>query len=181
MRTDGEIVALVRAGERELYAELVKRHQDALYRYALGMVGSGDAAADLVQDTLVRAYTRIGSCRDPERFGAWAFRILRNACLDHLKNRRRRDVTLDADAPYTAGDDPSREVERSDLQRVIARALGELPTAQREAFLMKHVEELSYEEIAERTGASVSALKMRVLRAREALHARLGDHATVDV
>lgn len=180
-RSDGEIVMRVRSGDRELYGELVQRHQAGLYRYALGMVGSGDVAADLVQDALVRAYTRIASCKEPERFGPWVFRILRNACLDHLKNRRRLDVTLEPDAPFAADDDPSSAVERADLQRMISGALAELPAAQREAFLLKHVDDLSYEEIADRTGASVSALKMRVLRAREALHALIGDRATAEL
>lgn len=174
--TDGELVARVIAGERERYGELVQRHQDALYRYALGMVGSPDSAADLVQDSFVKGFTRIHSCQDPDRFGAWMFRITRNQCLDYLKSRRRRDVTLEDDAPFTSGDDPGLYVERMELQRVISAALGGLPDPQREAFLMKHVDSLSYEEMAEITKVSFSALKMRVMRAREALHSVLSAH-----
>lgn len=173
---DAALVARVLAGEREEYGELVRRHQEGLYRYALGMVGSPDAAADLVQDSFIRAFSRLATCEDPERYAAWVFRILRNLSLDYLKDRRRQVVPLDPEMPYAAdGEDPQLALEREELRRSVARALAELPQAQREAFLMKHVEDLSYEEMADRTDASVSALKMRVMRAREALHAMLGE------
>lgn len=177
--TDGELVALVREGDHDAYGRLVQRHQASLYRYALGMVSSADAAADIVQDSLVRAFTRLESCSDPDRFGAWTFRILRNACLDYLKNRRRRDVSLEEDALFTSDDDPLREVERAELGSAIGAALTSLPAPQRDAFLMKHVDDLSYDEMSVITGSSVSALKMRVMRAREALHSLLADRSPV--
>lgn len=171
---DGALVARVLAGQREEYGELVRRHQQPMYRYALGMVGAPDAAADLVQDSLVRGFTRLRSCQDPNRFGAWMFRILRNQCLDYLKDRRRQTVPLDDDSPFESHiEGPEASLERAELRRSVSEALAALPDAQREAFVMKHVEELSYEEMAERAEASVSALKMRVMRAREALHSML--------
>lgn len=171
---DAELVARVLAGEKERYGALVRRHQAPLYRHALGMVGSGDAAADLVQDALVRAYTRLSTCRDPDRFGSWVFQILRNRCLDYLKDRRRNTVPLtDETACAGARDDPEASLEQAELRRDVLRALDALPTAMREAFLLKHVDGRSYEEMSEMLGASVSALKMRVMRAREALHSRL--------
>ena len=172
--TDAEIVALVLAGEREVYAELVRRHQEALYRHALGMLGSADAAADLTQESLIRAFTRLASCNDPSRFGAWAFRILRNGCLDYLKDRRRDTVPIDDETVLgSAPDNPELSLEQGELRDRVFRALETLPEPQREAFLLKHVEDLSYEEMAEQIGATVSALKMRVKRAREALQVLL--------
>lgn len=173
---DAALVARVRGGDRDAYADLVRRYQEAMYRYALGMVGSADAAADLVQDALIKGFTRLGTCQDPSRFGSWVFRILRNLCLDHLKDLRQQTVPLDPDASYESGqEDPLTFVERAELSRSVIEALASLPVAQREAFVMKHVEELSYEEMAERAEASISALKMRVKRAREALHAALAE------
>jgi RNA polymerase sigma-70 factor (ECF subfamily) len=172
--TDADLVARVLAGDTERYAALVRRHQAPLYRHALGMVGSGDAAADLVQDALIRAYSRLASCRDPDRFGSWVFQILRNRCLDYLKDRRRNTVPLlEETACAGARDDPEASMEQTELRRDVLRALDALPTAMREAFLLKHVDGRSYEEMSEMLGASVSALKMRVMRAREALHSRL--------
>ncbi len=171
---DAELIRRILAGEQEQYAVLVRRYQETLYRHALGMVSDSDVAADLVQDTFIKAYTSLAQCQDPARFGAWIFRIVRNRCHDYLKNRRRKNVSIEDDmAAAPAKDDPERGYEQLELQGVIDRALAALPEAQREAFLLKHVEGLSYEEMAGLLGASISALKMRVLRAREALQQRL--------
>jgi RNA polymerase sigma-70 factor (ECF subfamily) len=171
--TDAELIAEVLAGRADRFAHLVERYQEAMFRHASGMVGDPDAAADLVQDSFVKAYTHLATCQDPERFAAWVFRILRNRCMDHLKNLRQKSVPLDEQA--AAGDeaDPARTLEQTDAGRAVERALARLPAAQREAFLLKHVEDLSYEEMAERLDASVSALKMRVMRARESLQEML--------
>jgi RNA polymerase sigma-70 factor, ECF subfamily len=179
---DAEIVRRVLAGEQEEFAELIREHQDALYRHALGMVGDPDSAADLVQDSFVKAYTSLRQCEDPSMFRSWIFRILRNRCLDYLKNRRRQDVSLDEGTSMAvAPDDPAQDYARAESARAIRAALAELPEAQREAFLLKHVEGQSYEEIAESSGASVSALKMRVKRAREALQEALTRKPVADV
>lgn len=173
--SDGAVVALVKAGDREAYRILVRRYQDVLYRHALRMIGHADTAADLVQGALVKAYAHIHRCRDPERFGAWVFRILANRCKDHLKSRRRKDVSLDTGdvPPARSNENPVRDVERLELRELLRRAIEKLPVIQREAFVLKHVEGLSYEEISQRLDVSIPALKMRVLRAREALMAEL--------
>jgi RNA polymerase sigma-70 factor (ECF subfamily) len=110
---DAELIAQVLAGRAERFALLVERYQDALYRHAVGMLGEPDAAADVVQDTFVKAYTHLATCQDPRRFSAWLFRILRNRCMDHLKNLRQRNVPLDDDAVGSAEDDPAAELECS--------------------------------------------------------------------
>jgi RNA polymerase sigma-70 factor, ECF subfamily len=168
--SDAEIVSRVLGGEREAYTLLVQRYQQNLFRFALGMIGSPDVAADVVQDTLVKAFARLDRCRDPSRFGAWVHRILRNRCLDHLKGRRRY-LSIEDVADDGAGTE--REIYRDEIRSALFAALATLPEAQREAFLLKHLEDRSYEEMAETLGASVSALKMRVKRAREALQAVL--------
>jgi RNA polymerase sigma-70 factor (ECF subfamily) len=166
---DGEVVARVLGGDQEAFRILVRRHQDMLYAHALRMTGHGDVAADLVQASLVKAYTSLSRCRDPERFGAWAFRIVSNRCKDYLKNVRRKDVGLEDAAPVAGTRDPEEDLERAELRLRLDRALGQLPPEQREAFVMKHEEGRSYQEMAELVGMSVGALKMRVHRARETL------------
>ena len=168
---DAEIVRRVREGEGDAYRHLVRRYQDSLYRYARAMTSQEDVAADVVQGAFVKAYTQLDRCRDPERFGAWLFRIVVNGCKDHLKSRRRRDVSLDAEqAPVLASsDDPLSNLERTELGRTLEGALGRLNPQMRQAFVLKHVAGKSYEEIAEVLNVSVPALKMRVHRAREAL------------
>ncbi len=173
--SDGEVVARVLGGDRDAYRTLVRRYQDTLFGHALRLTADRDTAADLTQAALVKAYTELRRCREPERFGAWLFRILSNACKDHLKSRRRRDVTLDdARAGNAPGrSDPGLEVERAELGAALQSALARLPDALREAFLLKHVEGMPYEEMTVLLGVSIPALKMRVHRAREALKAML--------
>lgn len=168
--TDREVVERVLNGDREVYRVLVRRYQDMLYRHALRMTGERDVAADLVQSSMVKAYSSIAFCRDRDRFGAWLYRILANACKDHLKSRRRRDVSLDDDTVHPiASSNPQADVERAETRAQLQGAMARLPDTMREAFVLKHVEGLPYEEIAEMMNTSVPALKMRVHRARELL------------
>ena len=172
--TDAEVIASVLGGQTEAFGQLVARYQRSLYRHAVAMVLDHDAAADMVQDAFVRAYTRLRDCREPERFRAWIFQTLRNRCLDYLKEAQRRTVTLDAASDVEDGaDGPGVLVERSRLRSEIARALAQLPAAQREAFVMHYVDGMPYEAMADLLGTSVSAAKMRALRAREMLSALL--------
>lgn len=168
---DAELVRRVQQGDREAFSELVRRHQAALYRHARSMGMAHEAAQDLVQDACVRAFVRIRQCRDPQRFAAWLFRIFRNLVLDFTRDVRRREVPLEALAQTPAVERESDPLLRDALQR----ALGELPELLREAFLLRHQGEHSYEEIAELTDSRVSAVKMRVHRAREQLRAALGE------
>lgn len=170
---DGPLVRRVLAGHREDFSQLVRRHQDELYRYARGMRIEHDPACDLVQEAFVTAYGRLDQCRDPDRFRYWLFRILRNACLDWLKNIRRRSVALDDVTLESERDTPHASAHRLELRETIAAALDTLSDDLREAFLMKHHEGRSYDEMARLTNASVSAMKMRVHRAREALRDQL--------
>ena len=139
------------------------------------MVLDHDVAADMVQDAFVRAYTNLRSCRDREHFRAWLFQTLRNRCLDYLKEARRKNIRLDDAGPILdSAEGPADIIERKRLRSRITDALAELPEAQREAFVMHYVEEIPYETMAELLDAKVSALKMRVMRARETLSGRLG-------
>jgi RNA polymerase sigma-70 factor (ECF subfamily) len=165
---DAAIVAHVLAGERDAYAILVRRYQVGLYRQACSLGMDHDTALDHVQDALVRAYASLNECRDRDRFRVWLFRILRNRCLDHLKDIRRRHLPLDV---VQLAQDPPEPM--PDARSALRDAFSELSPALREAFLLKHRDGCSYEEIAEHTGASISALKMRVHRARELLRAHL--------
>lgn len=173
-QADAEVIQRVLDGDTQQFAQLVSRYQGALYRHAVSMVLDHDVAADMVQDAFVRAYTNLGDCYDRTRFRAWLFQTLRNRCLDHLKDVRRRDVPLHTAGPLVdPREGPVAIVERVRLRTEIERALALLPDTQREAFVMHYVEGVPYDTMAELLDASVSALKMRVLRAREALCATL--------
>lgn len=172
---DADVIARVLNGEKQQFEHLVGRYQQALYRHAVSIVLDHDAAADMVQDAFVRAYLNLRECRDHSRFRAWLFRTLRNRCLDYLKDASRRNVRLDdvVEPPVDEAEGPGVLAERNELRTGITRALAQLPPALREAFVMHYVDGMSYETMAELLDASVSALKMRALRAREALSSAL--------
>jgi len=172
--SDEEVIARVLDGEKQQFEHLVGRYQKALYRHAVAIVLDHDAAADMVQDAFVRAYLGLRECRDRTRFKAWLFRTLRNRCLDYLKEASRRNVRLDdVEVPLDEADGPAAAAERNEMRAGIIRALAQLPPALREAFVMHYVDGVPYETMAELLDASVSALKMRAMRAREALSTAL--------
>lgn len=164
---DQVIIDRVLAGDRELFATLISRYSDPLYRHAVGMTGSPDDAADILQNSFIKAYQHLGEVRG--RFDAWVFRIVANGCKDWLKNIRRSHLSYEEDDQPSGYETPEEELDRGELRGDLDEALGALPPSLREAFVMKHVEGRSYEEMAELLETSVGALKMRVHRAREAL------------
>jgi RNA polymerase sigma-70 factor, ECF subfamily len=173
--TDGQLVARVLAGDVNSYAGLVSRYRDRLGRYALHMLGSREDAEEALQDAFVRAYRSLARCDDPEKFGAWLFRILLNRCRTAGARGSRRRQTFVADEMALLEASVEHPAERNAWREEIALALQQLRPDQREAFLMKYVEDLSYEEMSQVTGVGVSALKMRVLRACDRLRELLAE------
>lgn len=173
--SDLQVVQAVRSGRTETYGVLVRRYQDVLFAHAVRMVGGHDEAADLVQRAFVRGFKKLESCREPERVGGWLFRILANDCRDQLRDRRRKDLSLDTlpVLPDRDAASPESDAHTEELKDRVNEALDRLEPDQKEAFVLKHVEGRSYEEMASLLGASVAALKMRVHRAREGLQGLL--------
>lgn len=160
-------MAAVLAGNPDMYARLVVRYQHVHRRFAVRMLGSPDDADDALQLAFVRAFWALGRCKAPDRFAAWLFQIVINECRTLAARRSRRERQLvrnDAALAATAADTAEAGRNAFELEE-IRKGLDQLDPEQREAFLLKHVEELSYDEMAELTGVGVSALKMRVKRA----------------
>lgn len=164
---DQEIIRRVLDGSRDAFEILIVRYSDPLYRHALGMTGSPDVAEDILQASFIKAYQHLNEVRG--RFDAWVFRIVANACKDWLKNIRRTHVSYEEDDQPSSYATPDEELDRNELRTDLGHALSALPPSLREAFVMKHVEGRSYEEMADLLSTTVGALKMRVHRARESL------------
>jgi RNA polymerase sigma-70 factor (ECF subfamily) len=134
------------------------------------MVQDRDVAEDLVQDAFVRSYVNLARCKDRQRFRFWLLTTLRNRALDYIKEKRRRDVSLSDDGVLRHVDAgarlPEDLAERGQLRDALLEALNRLSPALREAFVLRHIEEHSFEEAAALLGTGVSAVKMRVHRAR---------------
>jgi RNA polymerase sigma-70 factor (ECF subfamily) len=172
---DQVIIDRILAGDRDAFGILISRYSDPLYRHAVGMTGSPDDAADILQNSFIKAYQHLGEVRG--RFDAWVFRIVANGCKDWLKNIRRTHLSYEEDDQPSGYETPDEELDRGELRGDLDRALAALPASLREAFVMKHVEGRSYEDMAEMLETTVGALKMRVHRAREALQRLLEERA----
>lgn len=172
--TDTDLVRRTLGGDPLAFTELADRHSAACLRFAARMLGSREDAEDATQETLVRAYRALRVYDERTAFQTWLFSILVNRCRSALAMRTRRSRWFQRDdvaIERAAGVD-----DKLDLRLELGRALDTLPPDQREAFLLKHVEDLAYEDMAAITGARVSALKMRVQRACTALQQRLQEY-----
>jgi RNA polymerase sigma-70 factor (ECF subfamily) len=170
--SDGTVVRRVLAGDVEQYRFLVERYRTEFGRYAVAAVGDRDTAQDAMQEAFIRAFDALATCREPDRFGAWFFRILTNQCRNAVARRRDAVPVEEFDPP--GGEPADQGLERGELGAALEAALARLTPEQREAFVMKHVDGRSYEEMAELLGAGVDALKMRVHRARDAMRSMMG-------
>ena len=171
--TDAALVERVLDGDVDAYGVLVARYRDRLGRYALHMLGDQAEAEDVVQETFVRSFRFLRQCAQPERFDAWLFRILANRCRTaRAKWWRARRLFVPVEERHEAAA-ADHAVENAAWREEIQRALARLAPEQREAFLLKYVEDMSYEQMEVVTGAGVSALKMRVKRACDRLREQL--------
>lgn len=177
--TDAELVLATRHGDQRAFAELVRRYRDRHVRFVARMLGDADEAEDVLQSAFVRAFRHIGRCDEPARFGAWLHRIVVNECRSFAARRGQRESRLVRDPLVLEQLEASAVEDDHGLRARVWQALAALPVEQREAFVMKHVEDLEYEEMAEVTGVGVSALKMRVKRAIERLRGQLEGVANV--
>jgi RNA polymerase sigma-70 factor (ECF subfamily) len=171
---DAALIERIARGESAALAELMNRYAPGLMRYATHFLQSADDADEVLQDTFLRAERAIRRGARPDRASAWLFRITVNRC----RSRRRRFWRyLGGEAGEAVINRASTTPEEDDgeLGDEINTALAQLTPTTREAFLLKHVEGLSYEEMAAITGVGIPALKMRVLRACERLRVLLAD------
>lgn len=173
--TDAMLVCRVLDGDPRAFTILVDRHLQPCLRFATRMLGGPHDAEDVTQEALLRAYRALATYDPSNSFRTWLFAILVNRCRTSLLQRNRyvRRVVTDEAALQTAVS--SDEATATELRIEIERAVAMLEPDQREAFLLKHVEQLGYDEMAAVTGAGVSALKMRVKRACERLQELLGE------
>ena len=175
---DRQAVARSLAGDREAFAEIVVRHGPSVHALCMRMVRTQAVAEELAQETFARGFAALSSFRQDAQLRHWLLRIAVNLCRDHLKAGERREGALAdevLEAPIDPEPDPERRAAGRQAVQALEQAIGRLPEKYREAFLLKHVEDLSYEEIQAIVGGQIPMLKVRVFRAREMLRKMLGD------
>ena len=173
-------VRAVLAGETDHFQELVEIHQDRVYRLALRMLSNEEDARDAAQDAFLKAYRQLSSYQPEWRFKTWLMTITSNLCIDRLRRRRIEPLAFSDQPPDQDGETPEIEIPShepgpdaqaaaNEQRRVLARMLAALPDEDRRMVQMFYFGDMSYEEIVQATGASMSAVKSRLFRARRAL------------
>jgi RNA polymerase sigma-70 factor (ECF subfamily) len=164
---ESQVVARAQAGDRGAFEELVVLYQGRVMTWAYRLVGNRGLAEDVAQEVFTRVYEGLERFRGESKFSTWLFRITVNCCRDILKSPRAAFEISDEDALLNAAStsNPERTAGENQRSRKLASALGKLSQEQREAFLGRFLEGMSFEELAWATHQSVSSAKMRVHRA----------------
>jgi len=169
---DAAMVARARAGDAEAFQTLVEGHARAVFRLAYRMTGNEHDAEDVVQEAFLKAYRSLGQFEDRAHFGSWLHRITANCAFDLLRGRKRRphmvSTSEDEDLPMeipSGSPGPERLALSSEVRRRVEGGLGRLTEMERSAFVLRHFEGLSIEEIGSVLGTDTNATKSSVFRA----------------
>lgn len=165
-------VEAAREGDARAFRRIVEQHHRGLFSMAHRLVGCRAEAQDLVQESLAKAYTNLDRFDSQYRLSTWLHRITLNTCRDHLKSARRRERASGSDPMPERADErpaPDEEVARRRRAERVHAALNRLKPSYREVLVLKDLQGLSYSEIEEITGSPITALKIRVVRARAKL------------
>jgi len=173
---DEDLIVQVQNGSRKAYDELVSRYKGRLYSFILRMVKDPTLAEDLTQETLIRVYIHAAKYREIAKFSTWVFTIATNLVRNKMRQRSRRPRLLslnpapdDDDIPLDPADpkaDPTYDVQRQELSDIINEATSRIPEKYRIPFLLREVDQLSYEEIQQVTGLKLGTVRSRINRAR---------------
>ena len=169
---DTDLIRRAARGSVEAYNLLVSRWEKRVYNYLLRITGNREDALDLTQDVFLKAYQNLGKLDNPERFAPWLYRIALNVARDAGRRQRREPTVTELAEPIDghAADDP---VCRKEFVQVLAEALDELPEPLRQVLVLRHYEDLNFEQIARLTGTPASTLKSRFAAALNRLRTRL--------
>jgi RNA polymerase sigma-70 factor (ECF subfamily) len=181
--SDKELIQSALGGDQNSYRELMNRHKSAIYHIILKIVRDGEIAADLVQETFMKAFTSLAGYRSEYRFSTWLYRIGANCAIDHLRKQRIKTLSLHAasdvregQSEYDIPDDthnPEQDLVNRERKISINDAIDALPDKYQIVIKYRHRDNKSYEEIADALGIPIGTVKARIFRARELLKKKL--------
>ena len=173
---EASLLARLRASDGRAFEELVTTYQHRIFGVALRMLGNRAEAEDVAQETFLRAHRGLGEFRGEARLGTWLYAIASRLCLDRLASGVRRHERSDdlalAQAP-AEGTDAAGALERGELEAALREAVAALPEDRRIVVVLRDLEGLNYEEIAEVLGLPLNPVRSRLHRARQDLKAKL--------
>jgi RNA polymerase sigma-70 factor, ECF subfamily len=173
--TDQDVVKACLAGNADAYATLVERYGGRVFNIALRITGEADAANDCAQEAFIRAYRALHQYDPALPFGPWLYRITTNASLNYVQRWHAHQTAVDElpETPEEPEQGPeATAVRREEVAEVVA-AMAELPAAYRAALTLRHMQQLSYQEVADVLGIPLGTVKTHLHRARAALKVRL--------
>lgn len=178
---DQQLIAECLAGRAEAFGQLVKRYQNRLYNTLVHFLGSVDEAQDAAQDAFVHAFQKLETFRGESAFYSWLFRIAMNAAVSRKRKGKRIRVSLDAVREAVGAEpvdshpaaQPSHTLEQHEQQVLVQNALSQLSEEFRTVLVLKEMEGLKYEEIAELTDCPIGTVRSRIHRARLELKQKL--------
>jgi RNA polymerase sigma-70 factor (ECF subfamily) len=187
--SDETVVELVKGGDTEAFGLLVRKYQDRVYSITLNYVHSVEEAADLAQETFVKAYSALHRFQGTSAFYTWLYRIAINTAIDHLRKRpgvrvdsledeRLRDTGFEPAASRSS--DPALALALKEQRLALRKAIASLSVKLRTALILHDVEGLSQEEVAGILDCPVGTVKSRVSRARGELRSMLGEFVEIE-
>ncbi len=165
---DLELVEAFQNGRTEAFNELVRRYQQKVYWIARRIVRTHEDADDVVQDVFVRVYSSLADFRVQSGFYTWLYRITVNVALNAVRAKKVKElfrIDESTDQPVDREPRPDEQLEQNEYEALLQKAIDRLPAKQKLVFTMRHVEQLSYEEIATILGKSVGGLKANYFHA----------------
>ena len=177
--TEQELIARAKAGDDEAFAQLMRDNEKRIYNLTLRMTGNPEDAMDLAQEAFLNAWRGLKFFKGDSAFSTWVYRLASNACIDHLRRQKRRQ-DISASMPVNDEDDstpdipderfqPEQELERQELRRAVADGLEQLSDEHRQVLVMREINGLSYQEIADVLDLEAGTVKSRIARARNSL------------
>ena len=177
--TEQELVARAKAGDDEAFAQLMRDNEKRIYNLTLRMTGNPEDAMDLAQEAFLNAWRGLKFFKGDSAFSTWVYRLASNACIDFLRRQKRRqDISVpmptyeDDDSQPDIPDDrflPEQELERQELRRAVLQGLEQLSLEHRQVLVMREINGLSYQEIADVLDLEAGTVKSRIARARISL------------
>lgn len=172
-------ITAARRGNTAAFTRLVEAYQSPVYNLAYRMLGNGGEAEEAAQETFLRAYTQLATYRLGRKFSSWLLSIASHYCIDLLRRRRLTWLSIEddeapAEALASAELGPEGTMLQTEQEQTVRKMLGTLPPDYRLPVVLRYWHDLSYEEIAEATHSTVSAVKSRLFRARAMLADRIG-------
>jgi len=173
-KSDEALVGLAKDGDRDAFEELVRRHQRTVYQVCFRYSGRHEEAADLAQETLVRAWRSLGSFRGDARFSTWLYRVAANTALARAPKARTAEVPLEQGPRLASREEPpDAALERAERERDVRAAIAQLPSRQRTTLILRMYHDLTHEQIAAVMGGSVGTAKANLFHALRKLRTLL--------